>query len=320
MEKRRYPSNQALKPKKSSLAPEPAQSHYAVAAGNTAAFYNTSANFASQRQSTRGDHKFYTKADFYKAESVRGKGGDCRTERISVNSEELVKCEGEIKNNIDKMLELNGYPKLDLKRQGNGRYTVSLEDLTFVLATMISDVVRKNKEIAQLEKRAKAAQRPEHSGQFREQLKDLQARHEQALKEIRQLEHHSVKHSKDMDVRVGEGRQNVLEEVQRMLKVRDVNQVAQSVRQMVQLCKAIPQMELFIREVSNVVQSGSPSFKGLENVIPTLRQWANERGGLRKRQQFKQKVCEILYGEETIMPDHELVLSIVTNSCEISNK
>eukprot|EP00826_Nyctotherus_ovalis_P061859 TRINITY_DN884_c0_g2_i5.p1 TRINITY_DN884_c0_g2~~TRINITY_DN884_c0_g2_i5.p1 ORF type:complete len:333 (-),score=78.57 TRINITY_DN884_c0_g2_i5:1042-1971(-) len=303
MEKCRYPYNQALRPKKSSLPPEPSQSHYAVPLGNTAAFYSTSTDFASQRQSTRGDHKFYTKADFYKAESVRGKGGECRTERISVNSEELVKYENEIKNNIDKMLEINGYPKLELKKQENGRYTVSLEDLTFILATMISDIVRKNKEITQLEIRAKTAKKTEQEGQYKEQLRDLQARHEQALREIKQLEHHSVKPSRDVYV----SKSSVLEEVQRLLKVKDVKHVVQSVRQMIQLCRAIPQMELFIREVSNVVQSGSPSSKGLENVIPTLRQWASERGGLRKRQQFKQKVCEILYGEGTVVPDYELV-------------
>jgi hypothetical protein len=274
--------------------------------GNTAAFYNTSTNFINHSQSTRADPKFYTKADFYKSSSaVRSAKTNCPSERISIDSEELMQYEDDIKGTIDKMLHINGYSKLELNKQLNGRYTVSLEDLALLLATMISDLVRKNEEINQLEKKVKALIKTE--SQHRDQLKELQTQHQKTFKEI--TEHSSLNTIPTLCK--CKSQVNVLEEIQKILKVKDVYKLPQSVKQMTQLCRVVPQMELFIREISNVVQAHSPFFNDLGTVLPTLKKWASE---LEEREKFRQEVCQILYGKEIDIKDKQLVSINITNS------
>jgi len=261
--------------------------------GNTAAFYNTSTNFANHSHSTRGDPKFYTKADFYKAPSaVRLAKTNYPSERISINSEELMQYDDDVKGTIDKMLKINGYPKLELSKLESGRYTVSLDDLVFLLATMISDIARKNKEINQLENKVKALAQTE--SQHRDKLKEMQMQYQKTFKEIKE----SMK---------GKSQVGVLEEIQKTLKVKDVYKLPQSIKQMTQLCRVIPQMELFIREISNTIQVHSPSFNGLESVLPTLKKWAHERSVMKEKDKFRQEVCQILYGKEMDITNKQLV-------------
>lgn len=320
-----YPPGHRPKLTKTSQLPEAVYLPYHRAppslSDNKQAFYNTSSNFINHSQSTRADVKYYTKAeDFYKSpSSVRLKEECFKAKEISVPREELTPYEDEIKKMVDKMLKINGYPKLELKKATEGRYTVSLEDLALVLATIISDVIRKNKEIKRLEEKVGSVARTGQNVKCSSEFKDLQMKYEEALKEIKKLEYSSVNtnmQSKeimkdDCTIKSHSNALNILEDIQKFLKVKKIGQISQAIRRMNQLLNVIPQMESFIREVSSVVQQSSNSFRGLESVVPILKQWANERLNLKNRQAFKLGVCQILYGREADVTDQQIVLFIL---------
>eukprot|EP00826_Nyctotherus_ovalis_P009462 TRINITY_DN12503_c0_g1_i2.p1 TRINITY_DN12503_c0_g1~~TRINITY_DN12503_c0_g1_i2.p1 ORF type:complete len:168 (-),score=39.52 TRINITY_DN12503_c0_g1_i2:12-515(-) len=71
----------------------------------------------------------------------------CREE---AKKNEISKYQEEIKRSIEKMLKLNKLPQLDLKKTKKGEYIVSLEDLSFILVTLITRTDKKTEQILEL--------------------------------------------------------------------------------------------------------------------------------------------------------------------------
>ena len=109
----------------------------------------------------------------------------------------LTECQDEIKDNIAKMLRLNGYPSLSLRRNHKNEYVVGVEELALVIASVISDVDKKNKRIADLEKadnkmvaelEAKLKVSEKEVSLRSVQLKELQSRCNHALEKVKEFD------------------------------------------------------------------------------------------------------------------------------------
>jgi len=75
---------------------------------------------------------------------------------------------------------------------------------------------------------------------------------------------------------------------------------------MTTILRAAHQMEHFIREITNLVQNVG-SKKGIDAVLPTIKQWATEREYFRNMIALRATVSEILYGKNPSVTDQKIV-------------
>ncbi len=83
-----------------------------------------------------------------------------------------------------------------------------------------------------------------------------------------------------------------------------------AVKKLLTVVKAVPQMEHFIKEISNLVQSDLGPSKGLDGVLPALKKWANEREDCAGLLRLRKMICVALYGEDVEVSDHQIVTSV----------
>ena len=107
---------------------------------------------------------------------------------MTIHRTELEQYEDQIKYTIDKMLKGNGYPKLELKKNNNGQYTVALEDLSLIFASMVSDSIKKNGIINQLKQEINSMSSMKQDMDISTQFKDLQVKYNEEIKQIKNLE------------------------------------------------------------------------------------------------------------------------------------
>lgn len=230
---------------------------------------------------------------------------------------DLLKYQEEIKGSIEKMLKFNKLPQLDLRKTRKGDYIISLEDLSFILATLVTKIDKKTELILELKRKVKS---------YKARIQDLNTvlkENTERLAITRKKEALGTERSPDFENTNGirsfytnqltEKSNDILNDLQKVLKVKVQSELPQTLKKMTHVLKAIPEMESFIKEVTSIVHQEASSARNPDGVISTLKLWAKERDDCKKASILKNKVCHMLYGEKTTK-DKQLVndLSKVT--------
>eukprot|EP00826_Nyctotherus_ovalis_P041464 TRINITY_DN4172_c0_g3_i1.p1 TRINITY_DN4172_c0_g3~~TRINITY_DN4172_c0_g3_i1.p1 ORF type:complete len:314 (-),score=60.34 TRINITY_DN4172_c0_g3_i1:132-1073(-) len=225
-----------------------------------------------------------------------------RKEQFPAQDNELASYQEEIKSNIEKLLEVNKLPKLELRKNLN-EYTVSLEDLSLILATLVFNIDKKNKHIVELTHKIKAMN--ETLNKTQEQLESVKNQAKETIVRTRKYAN-SPKvpvTSFDNERTNNSMRDNPLAEIQRTLQVKTPEELVQVVKKMKRILCALPEMEHFIKEVTGMVCKDA-YVKQPDKVIPTLKHWIKEK---EKMLVLKNKISKLLYGDTT-RSDSEIVL------------
>jgi len=156
-----------------------------------------------ESKTTKGEPKFsYVRSMHENEERMPAKSeAPHRVNHVTSQQEGLfIECQDEIKENVDKMLEVNGYQKLSMRKNHKGEYVVAIDDLALLLATVISDLDKKDKKIEEIKHDAKKYDRKtielesklnlaEKELSLRNsEIKDLQLRYDEAIIRIKELE------------------------------------------------------------------------------------------------------------------------------------
>lgn len=203
---------------------------------------------------------------------------------------ELNSYQEEIRKNIEKLINANRLPKLELRKNKRNEYVVSLEDLSLILATLVMEVSRKNELVSRLTQK----------------LKSINEEYEKLKQELLTSKQFTKTRSPNLNRErntIDERIPDALNELQRVLRVQTSSQLVQVVKNMTRVFYAIPQMEQFIKEVTNIVCNNSP-FKEPDRVIPTLKNWMREKERIVS---LRNNISKLLYGD-IVRSDSEIVI------------
>lgn len=225
---------------------------------------------------------------------------------------DLSRYQEEIKGSIEKMLKLNRLPQLDLRKTRKGEYIVSLEDLSFILATLVTKIDKKTELILELKRKVKnyKAKVQDLNTMLKENTEKLAtSRKKEALGTARSPDFENTNGIRSFynTNQLTERSNDVLSDLQKVLKVKVQSELPQALKKMTHVLKAIPEMESFVKEVTSIVHQGSSSARNPDGVISTLKLWAKERDDSKKASILKNKVCHMLYGDKTTK-DKQLVI------------
>jgi len=225
---------------------------------------------------------------------------DLASYREELRNTGLAKYQEEIKESIEKMLKLNKLPQLDLKKTRKGEYIVSLEDLSFILATLIAKIDKKTEMILKFKRKNKS---------YKKKILDLRTMLKENTERVlttRKKEIPETARSPKFDNSNGIGSfynanqqtNDVLNDLQKLLKVKTQSELLQGLKKVTHVLKAIPEMEKFIKEVTSIVHQGTGSVKNPEGVISALKQWAKDR---ERPLTLKSRFYQIKQGEVRLM-------------------
>lgn len=222
----------------------------------------------------------------------------------------ISKYQEEIKGSIEKMLKLNKLPQLDLKKTKKGEYIVSLEDLSFILVTLITRTDKKTEQILELKRKLKA---------YKKKILDLDTALKENAEKLMTTRHDLPLHGREDALgtarnpnietakgirsfystnQVAEKPCDVLGELQKLLKVKSQNELPQALKKVTHVLKAIPEMESFVKEVSGIVHQGSASARSPDGVLSALRLWAKERDECRRSLAVKKRPSKAPHGDK----------------------